>query len=377
VLDDAVRRLAKGPNFAVITTLLPDGQPMTHVMWVDCDDEHLLINTERHRQKARNVRRDPRVTVTVWDATDPYRYAEVRGEVAETVTGPEARRHIDELSLKYEGHTYQGRIVSEIVCAQVTKPGLGAAWGGGDHVADLHPAVGHHHPVDQQLHQLAALLEAGPVKAHSELLQHRRHRAGDRAQPGQPLALRGDLPLVGQQVGLLPGKGLVLPLEGVQVDHLGQVGLQQPLPLPGHAGPYLPQGGLPAAQLLGHPGATVGALQGLGDQLGLAEDRAQVRPDQLVELAGGDEPGRAAACAAGADARHLAQAAVVAVAGVAGGAGDPAAGQAADPAADQPAQQVGWVVLRRALRWLAASRRCTRSNCSAATSAGTGTVIHS
>jgi PPOX class probable F420-dependent enzyme len=115
VLDDAVRRLAKGPNFAVITTLLPDGQPMTHVMWVDCDDEHLLINTERHRQKARNVRRDPRVTVTVWDATDPYRYAEVRGEVAETVTGPEARRHIDELSLKYEGHTYRGRIVSERV----------------------------------------------------------------------------------------------------------------------------------------------------------------------------------------------------------------------------------------------------------------------
>jgi PPOX class probable F420-dependent enzyme len=115
VLEEAVRRLAKEPNFAVVTTLLPGGQPMTHVMWVDCDDEHLLINTERHRQKARNVRRDPRVTVTVWDAADPYRYVEVRGEVVETVTGPEARRHIDELSVKYEGRPYRGRIVSERV----------------------------------------------------------------------------------------------------------------------------------------------------------------------------------------------------------------------------------------------------------------------
>jgi len=119
VLEEGVRQLAKGKNFAAFTTLLPDGQPMTHVMWVDCDDEHVLINTERHRQKARNVRRDPRVTVTVWDAADPYRYVEVRGEVVETVTGPEARRHIDELSVKYEGRPYRGRIVSERVIWRV------------------------------------------------------------------------------------------------------------------------------------------------------------------------------------------------------------------------------------------------------------------
>jgi PPOX class probable F420-dependent enzyme len=119
VLEEGVRTLAKGKNFAAFTTLLPDGRPMTHVMWVDCDDEHVLINTERHRQKARNVRRDPRVTVTVWDAADPYRYVEVRGEVVETVTGPEARRHIDELSVKYEGRPYRGRIVSERVIWRV------------------------------------------------------------------------------------------------------------------------------------------------------------------------------------------------------------------------------------------------------------------
>jgi hypothetical protein len=59
---------------------------------------------------------------------------------------------------------YRRRNKVEIVCTQVTKPGLGAAGGGWDHIADLHLAVGHHDPVDQQLDQLAALLEAGLVQ---------------------------------------------------------------------------------------------------------------------------------------------------------------------------------------------------------------------
>src|SRR4029453_8094239 len=58
---------------------------------------------------------------------------------------------------------YVRRFDLEIVCTQVTKPRLGAGLGGWDHVADLDLAVGHHHPVDQQLHQLAALPEAALV----------------------------------------------------------------------------------------------------------------------------------------------------------------------------------------------------------------------
>ena len=113
MLEEGVRQLAKERNFAVLTTLLPDGQPMSHVMWIDCDDEHVVINTETHRQKVKNIRRDPRVTVTLWDAGDPHRYAEVRGEVVENVAGPEARAHIDELSMKYNGHEYRNQIQSE------------------------------------------------------------------------------------------------------------------------------------------------------------------------------------------------------------------------------------------------------------------------
>lgn len=108
MLDDRIRSLAKGPNFATFTTLLSDGTPMTHVMWVDADEDHLLINTEVHRAKYRNVQRDPRVTVTVIDREDPYRFGEVRGTVVDQVRGDDARRHIDELSMKYRGRLYDG-----------------------------------------------------------------------------------------------------------------------------------------------------------------------------------------------------------------------------------------------------------------------------
>jgi PPOX class probable F420-dependent enzyme len=93
MIDDSVKVLAADANFAAFTTLLPDGHPQTHVMWVDCDDEYVLINTETHRRKFKNVQRDPRVTVTVMDRQNPYHYAEVRGRVVETVTGPEAGPH--------------------------------------------------------------------------------------------------------------------------------------------------------------------------------------------------------------------------------------------------------------------------------------------
>jgi hypothetical protein len=62
---------------------------------------------------------------------------------------------------------YVRRFDLEIVCTQVTKPCLGAVVGGGDHVADLDLAVGDHDPVDQQLDQLAALLEAGLVQTRA------------------------------------------------------------------------------------------------------------------------------------------------------------------------------------------------------------------
>lgn len=118
-MDDKTKELAKGKNFAALTTLFADGHPQTNVMWIDADDEHLLINTEVHRQKYKNLARDKRVTVAVIDASNPYHYAEVRGRVVEEVRGPEARAHIDALSEKYTGGPYQPEVKSERVLLKV------------------------------------------------------------------------------------------------------------------------------------------------------------------------------------------------------------------------------------------------------------------
>jgi len=115
----SVLELARGQNFAALTTLLPSGHLQTRVMWVDAGEQHLLINTELHRQKFRNVERDPRVTLMIWDREDPYRFVEVRGEVVKTVKGTEAREHIDELSHKYRGRPYQTQIRSERVVLRI------------------------------------------------------------------------------------------------------------------------------------------------------------------------------------------------------------------------------------------------------------------
>ena len=110
-LENDVKRLAQADNFAALTTLMPDGQPQTQVMWVHADDDHVLINTEIGRQKHRNVQRDPRVTVLVIDKANPYAYAEVRGRVVDEVRGDEARASIDELSRKYTGKDYDPAMI--------------------------------------------------------------------------------------------------------------------------------------------------------------------------------------------------------------------------------------------------------------------------
>lgn len=120
MLDPAVTALAKGPNFAAFTTLMPGGEPQTHVMWVDCDDDHVLINTEAHRQKALNAARDNRVSVCLIEAGTFYNFVEVRGRVTEVVRGPEARAHIDALSMKYMGQPYGREVQSERVILRIT-----------------------------------------------------------------------------------------------------------------------------------------------------------------------------------------------------------------------------------------------------------------
>jgi PPOX class probable F420-dependent enzyme len=127
-LDEDTVRLAKGKNLATVVTLMPDGQPQALLTWVDSDGENILVNTEPQRQRARNLRRDPRITVLIHSAEDPWDWSEVRGRVIEVVGGDEARSHIDELSRKYVGTAYrnpigpQGRIILKIAPDKVNTP---------------------------------------------------------------------------------------------------------------------------------------------------------------------------------------------------------------------------------------------------------------
>src|SRR5271154_1100038 len=102
-LDEDVVRLAKGKNLATVVTLMPSGQPQALLTWVDTDGEHVLINTEPQRQRSKNVARDPRITVLLHSADNPWDWAEIRGPVTAPIGGERARQHIDELAHKYLG----------------------------------------------------------------------------------------------------------------------------------------------------------------------------------------------------------------------------------------------------------------------------------
>lgn len=119
MLEPAIRELATGKNFAVLAVHLPNGEIANHVMWVDAADDQILINTEVHRAKYQAVQQRPEVTVTIWDATNPYRYAEVRGKVTGQVRGDHARAHIDALSQRYTGADYAAPIQSERVVLRI------------------------------------------------------------------------------------------------------------------------------------------------------------------------------------------------------------------------------------------------------------------
>ena len=73
---------------------MPGGQPQVTPVWVDFDGRHVLFNTAEGRQKDKNLQRDGRVALSILDPDNPYRYLEVRGQVAER-THAGADQHID------------------------------------------------------------------------------------------------------------------------------------------------------------------------------------------------------------------------------------------------------------------------------------------
>jgi PPOX class probable F420-dependent enzyme len=101
-MSEGVRKLFEEANFGHLATLMPDGSPQVTAMWVDYDGRHILVNTAEGRQKARNIRRDPRVAIDVVRQGGEYAFAQVRGRVVE-ITSEGAEEHIDRLAKKYLG----------------------------------------------------------------------------------------------------------------------------------------------------------------------------------------------------------------------------------------------------------------------------------
>ena len=80
-LSDKQIAVLKGHNFGVIATVGDHGRLQTSVVWVDTDGENVLVNTTNKRAKGRNLRANPRVSISVWDNENPYAYFEVEGPV--------------------------------------------------------------------------------------------------------------------------------------------------------------------------------------------------------------------------------------------------------------------------------------------------------
>ena len=100
------------PLHGVLTTLMPDGQPQSSLVWCDYDGECACVNTSCERQKGRNMQADPRVTLLVVDPQDTSRYLEIRGEVELLTDG--ALEHLDAITRAYtRAPAYYGYVFPE------------------------------------------------------------------------------------------------------------------------------------------------------------------------------------------------------------------------------------------------------------------------
>ena len=120
-IPDSHRALLDGPVFVTLSTVMPDGQPQSSVIWCNYDGTHIWVNSAAGRQKDRNMRERPMATILAIDPEDPYRYLEVRASVDE-ITEEGAVDHIDALARLYEGvESYYGGVSPAEAAGQETR----------------------------------------------------------------------------------------------------------------------------------------------------------------------------------------------------------------------------------------------------------------
>jgi PPOX class probable F420-dependent enzyme len=107
-IPDAVRELFEAPNYVHLSTLRADGSPRNWVVWVGLEGDRILVCTSESVWKAKDMRRDPRVAMSVADLGDPYRMAALQGRVVE-IRPDEGCRYMDPISIKYTGAPFPSR----------------------------------------------------------------------------------------------------------------------------------------------------------------------------------------------------------------------------------------------------------------------------
>ncbi len=101
-LSTKTKKLIDGKNFGSVATLMQDGSPQVAPLWIDREGDTIILNTTRSRQRTKNLRRDQRVAITVFDMDNPYSSVSIRGKTI-GITEAGAEEHIDKMSMKYLG----------------------------------------------------------------------------------------------------------------------------------------------------------------------------------------------------------------------------------------------------------------------------------
>ena len=101
-ITPTIAKLLEGKNFVSLATLMEDGSPHVAPTWVDHEGDVILINTAMGRIKEKNVRKDPRVALSIFDQENPYHMVSIRGKVIE-ITTDGAEDQADRLAKRYFG----------------------------------------------------------------------------------------------------------------------------------------------------------------------------------------------------------------------------------------------------------------------------------
>jgi PPOX class probable F420-dependent enzyme len=106
MLEPTVRTVLDGTPIAHLATVLPDGAPHSVPLWIGTHGDHIAILTGPDSRKARNLRRDPRVAISLTPADNPYQPVIIRGRVVEWLEGDAAWEIVDRIATKYTGGPY-------------------------------------------------------------------------------------------------------------------------------------------------------------------------------------------------------------------------------------------------------------------------------